>query len=109
MFLILSLILFTLLANVIWPMIVQKSKFESKVMNYITANNITSPYCFGTYMSKISKSFLGIEIDIGIDNTNKFVDCTITPQQYYRCTPFDYTNVLHPCSVVRSYFRIFAL
>ncbi len=109
MFLILVLVLYTLLANVVWPMIIQKSQFESKVMSYIQSNNITSPYCYGTYMGKVSKSFLGIDIDVGIDSTGKFLDCTVTPLLYYRCSPYDYTNVLHPCSVIKSYFRIFAL
>lgn len=91
-------------------MIVQKFQFEAKVLNYIQSNNITSPYCYGKYMAKVSKSILGIEIDVGVDTSSLFVDCSVTqPTLYYRCSSFDYTNALHPCSQVKSYFRIFAL
>lgn len=60
-------------------------------------------------MAKVSKSILGIDIDIGIDDNGYFTDCNTTPEKYYKCTAFDNSNVLHPCSFVRSFFRIFAL
>lgn len=90
-------------------MIVKKAQFEAKVMSYVQANNITSPYCYTNYMGKLSKSILGIEIDVGIDSNQRFTDCTVIPSEYYRCTPHDLTNALHPCSVIRSFFRTFAL
>lgn len=109
MYLILILVLFAVLANIVWPMIVQKSQFESKVINYIKANNITSPYCYNRYMAKVSKSILGIDIDIAIDDDGYFTDCNTISDKFYSCSSFDYSNSLHPCSFIRSFFRIFAL
>jgi hypothetical protein len=109
MYLFMSLVLFALLANIVWPMIVQKIQFESKVMAYMNSNNITNPYCYTKYLGKISRSILGIEIDIGVDSHGIPVDCNNTPSVYLRCSPFNYTNALHPCSYIKSYFRTFAL
>ena len=88
-------------------MIVQKAVFEGKVMAYIKSNNITNPYCYGIYQANISRTLLGIEIDVGVDVNNRYIDCSVTPDHYNRCSAFDYTNALHPCSYVRSYFRTF--
>ena len=103
------LVLFATLSNIVWPMIVQKSQFEAKVMNYILSNNITSPYCYTKYMAKVSRSILDINIEIGTDLNGYFTDCNIIPENYYKCRYIDYSNTLHPCSFVRSFFRIFAL
>lgn len=108
-YLVVSLILYAVLANIIWPSIVQKNKFEGRVLSYMKANNITSPYCYTKYNAKIGKSLFDLYIDVGIDDDGYFLDCNTLPTKYYRCTPHDFTNVLHPCSFVKSFFRIFAL
>ena len=90
-------------------MIVQKSQFESKIMAYVKANNITSPYCYTKYLAQLTRTLTSIDIDIGVDASGLYVDCNSTPTRYVRCTPNNYTNALHPCSYIKSYFRTFVL
>lgn len=103
------LILYVLLANIIWPSIVSAGRFNTRVINYMKANNITSPSCFTKYVVKVSQSIFRLNVEIGINSDGIFTPCEVIPSQYIQCTASNYADALHPCSFVRSTFRTFVI
>lgn len=107
MYLIMILVLFVVIANILWPLIINKSIYEKKVMDYIISNNFTSPYCYSGYMGIVERNIFGLQLKLGIDSNGSFTNCSTIPSSYYQCGSKDYINRLHPCTIVNSSFRVF--
>ena len=103
MYIVVLVVLFAVFTNILVTNVIEKTKFEKKIIDYMKKHNYSSPYCYTKYLATVSRSLTGLKIDMAIDDNKNFVDCSANGTlKYKRCDPFDFATQTHPCNYVRS-------